>query len=74
LALELRARRRTSKAIKKLIGLQAKTALVVREGVEVDIPFEEVLVGDTVMVLQGEKIPVDGIVLEGNSSVDERYD
>ena len=71
LALELRARGRTSEAIKKLIGLQAKTARVVREGAEVDIPVEEVLVGDTVVVRPGEKIPVDGIVLEGNSSVDE---
>jgi cation transport ATPase len=71
LALELRARGRTSEAIKKLIGLQAKTARVVREGVELDIPVEEVLVGDTVVVRPGEKIPVDGVVLEGNSSIDE---
>ncbi|HEX9132992.1 MAG TPA: heavy metal translocating P-type ATPase [Ktedonobacteraceae bacterium] len=71
LALELRARGRTSEAIKKLIGLQAKTARVVREGVEVDIPVEEVLVGDIVIVRPGEKIPVDGIVLDGNSAVDE---
>jgi Cu+-exporting ATPase len=71
LALELRARGRTSEAIKKLIGLQAKTARVVRDGVEVDIPFEEVLVGDIVVVRPGEKIPVDGVVLEGTSSVDE---
>ncbi len=71
LALELRARGRTSEAITKLIGLQAKTARVVRNGVEGDIPFEEVLVGDTVVVRPGEKIPVDGVVLGGNSSVDE---
>ena len=71
LALELKARGRTSEAIKKLIGLQAKTARVVRDGVEVDIPFEEVLVGDTVVVRPGEKIPVDGVVIDGNSSVDE---
>jgi len=71
LALEPRARGRTSEAIKKLIGLQAKTARVVREGAEVDIPVEEVLVGDSVVVRPGEKIPVDGVVLEGNSSVDE---
>src|SRR6266700_1765899 len=71
LLLELRARGRTSEAIKKLIGLQAKTARVVREGTEVDIPVEEVLVGDTVVVRPGEKIPVDGVVLDGNSSVDE---
>jgi len=71
LALELRARGRTSEAIKKLIGLQAKTARVVRDGIEVDIPTEEVLVGDTIVVRPGEKIPVDGVVLEGLSSVDE---
>ncbi len=71
LALELKARGRTGEAIKKLIGLQAKTARVVRDGVEVDIPFEEVLVGDTVVVRPGEKIPVDGVVIDGNSSVDE---
>lgn len=70
-ALELRARGRTSEAIKKLIGLQAKTARVVRAGVEQDIPFEEVLVSDIVVVRPGEKIPVDGVVLSGNSSVDE---
>jgi Cu+-exporting ATPase len=71
LLLELRAKGRTSEAIKKLIGLQAKTARVVRAGVEVDIPVEEVLIGDTVVVRPGEKIPVDGAVLEGRSSVDE---
>jgi Cu+-exporting ATPase len=71
LALELRARGRTSEAIQKLIGLQAKTARVVRDGVEADIPFEEVLVGDTIVVRPGEKIPVDGVVRDGNSSVDE---
>ncbi|MHB9090204.1 MAG: heavy metal translocating P-type ATPase, partial [Chloroflexota bacterium] len=71
LAMELKAKGRTSEAIKKLIGLQAKTARVVREGAEVDIPVEEVLVGDTVVVRPGEKLPVDGVVLEGQSSVDE---
>lgn len=71
LLLELRARGRTSEAIKKLIGLQAKMARVVRDGIEQDIPFEEVLVGDIVVVRPGEKIPVDGMVLSGNSSVDE---
>lgn len=71
LALELRARGRTSEAIKKLIGLQARTARVVRDGNEVDIPIEEVLVGESVVVRPGEKIPVDGVVLEGASSVDE---
>jgi Cu+-exporting ATPase len=71
LALELKARGRTSEAIKKLIGLQAKTARVVRDGAERDVPFEEVLVGDTVIVRPGEKVPVDGIVLKGTSSADE---
>ncbi|HHM06304.1 MAG TPA: copper-translocating P-type ATPase [Gammaproteobacteria bacterium] len=70
-ALELKAKGRTSEAIKKLIGLQARTARVVRGGKELDIPVEEVLVGDTVVVRPGEKIPVDGMVLEGSSSVDE---
>jgi Cu+-exporting ATPase len=71
LALEVKARGRTSEAIKKLIGLQAKTARVIRDGQEIDIPVEEVLVGDTVIVRPGEKVPVDGVVLEGVSSVDE---
>lgn len=70
-ALELRAKGRTSEAIKKLMGLQAKTARVIRNGVEIDIPVEEVLVGDTVQVRPGEKIPVDGVILEGSSAVDE---
>jgi Cu+-exporting ATPase len=71
LAMELRAKGRTSDAIKKLIGLQARTARVVREGREVEIPVEEVLVGDVVVVRPGEKIPVDGVVAEGTSAVDE---
>ncbi len=71
LAMELKAKGRTSEAIKKLIGLQAKTARVVRDGKEVDIPVEEVLVNDIVVVRPGEKIPVDGEVIEGQSAVDE---
>ncbi|MBI3970530.1 MAG: heavy metal translocating P-type ATPase [Chloroflexi bacterium] len=71
LALELKAKGRTSEAIKKLIGLQAKTARVIRDGSELDIPVEEVLAGDVVVVRPGEKIPVDGIVLGGSSSIDE---
>ena len=71
LAMELRAKGRTSEAIKKLIGLQAKTARVVREDKEVDIPVEEVLVGDIVVVRPGEKVPVDGSIVEGASAVDE---
>jgi Cu+-exporting ATPase len=70
-ALELRAKGRTGEAIKKLIGLQAKTARVVRDGKEMDIPVEEVLVGDVVQVRPGEKVPVDGLILEGTSAVDE---
>lgn len=69
--LEARAKGQTSEAIKKLIGLQPKTARVIREGKEMDIPVEEVLVGDIVLVRPGEKIPVDGIVKEGKSAVDE---
>ena len=69
--LEARAKGKTSEAIKKLIGLQPKTARVVRNGSEVDIPVEEVSIGDIVVVRPGEKIPVDGIVREGTSSVDE---
>jgi len=69
--LEARAKGRTSDAIKKLIGMQAKTARVIRDGREFDIPIEEVQVGDMVLVRPGEKIPVDGLVIDGYSSVDE---
>lgn len=65
------AKGRTSEAIKSLIGLQAKTALVERDGRELTIPVEEVLAGDIVLVRPGDKVPVDGVVLEGESSVDE---
>lgn len=68
---EAMAKGRTSEAIKKLIGLQAKTALVIRDGVEVQLPIEEVAVGDVLLVKPGEKIPVDAVVLEGHSAVDE---
>jgi len=71
LAMEIKAKGRTSEAIKKLIGLQAKTARVLRDGQEEDIPVEEVLVNDIVVVRPGEKIPVDGEVSEGQSAVDE---
>ncbi|MBA3246910.1 MAG: heavy metal translocating P-type ATPase, partial [Pyrinomonadaceae bacterium] len=70
-ALEMRAKRRSSAAIKKLLELQAKTARVIREGRELDVPIEEVVVGDTVLVRPGEKIPVDGVILEGESAIDE---
>jgi Cu+-exporting ATPase len=69
--LEARAKGRTSEAIKKLMGLHAKTARVVREGVEQEVPVEAVRVGDLVLVRPGEKIPVDGVVVEGRSVVDE---
>ncbi len=69
--LEASAKGRTSDAIKKLMGLQAKTARILRDGEEIDIPIEEVEVGDIVVVRPGEKIPVDGKVVDGNSSVDE---
>jgi Cu+-exporting ATPase len=70
-ALELRAKGKASEAIKKLLGLQAKTARVLRHDTELDIPVEEVLVGDIVLVRPGERVPVDGIVVAGSSAVDE---
>jgi P-type Cu+ transporter len=70
--LELRARSKTSRAIKALLGLAPKTARLIRnDGTEVDVPLEQVKPGDRVRVRPGEKIPVDGIVLEGTTSVDE---
>ena len=69
--LEVRAKGQTSDAIKKLMGLQAKTARVIRNGEEIDIPIEEVVVGDVIFVRAGEKIPVDGEITEGNSTIDE---
>lgn len=71
MALEIKAKGKTSEAIKKLVGLQAKTARVLRDGQELDIPVEEVLVGDRIVVRPGEKVPVDGVVAEGTSSIDE---
>ncbi|MFQ6023828.1 MAG: heavy metal translocating P-type ATPase [Acidiferrobacterales bacterium] len=70
-ALEMRARGKTSEAIKRLIGLQPKTARVVRDGQEVDIPIEEVGLDETLRVRPGEKIPVDGEIIDGHSSIDE---
>lgn len=69
--LESRAKGRTSAAIKQLMGLRAKTARVRRDGVEVDIPIEEVAAGDVLIIRPGEKIPVDGRVVDGRSAVDE---
>ncbi|MFC3882171.1 heavy metal translocating P-type ATPase [Bacillus songklensis] len=68
---EAKAKGRSSEAIKKLMGLQAKTAMVVRGGKELEIPLEEVIVGDIIYVKPGEKVPVDGEIIEGRSALDE---
>ncbi|MCM3763035.1 heavy metal translocating P-type ATPase [Alkalihalobacillus oceani] len=68
---EVRAKGRTSQALQKLLGLQAKNARVIRDGIESEIPVEEVVVGDTVVIKPGEKVPVDGEILEGRSALDE---
>ena len=69
--LEARARGQTSEAIKKLVGMQPKSALIIREGEQKEIPVEDVQAGDVILMRPGERIPVDGIVREGYSSVDE---
>lgn len=69
--MEARAKGRTSEAIQKLMSLQAKTARVIREGKTIDLPIEQVVAGDIVVVRPGEKIPVDGVVLKGLTSIDE---
>ena len=71
MAMEVKAKGRSSEAIKKLVGLQPKTANVIKEGKEVKVPIEEVKIGDKVVVRPGEKIAIDGIILDGNSAVDE---
>lgn len=71
MAMEVKAKGRSSEAIKKLVGLQPKTANVLRDGKEIKVPIEEVTIGDIVVVRPGEKIAIDGIVLDGNSAVDE---
>ncbi|WP_313805099.1 heavy metal translocating P-type ATPase [Cytobacillus sp.] len=68
---EAKAKGRSSEAIKKLMGLQAKTATVIREEKEIELPLEEVVAGDIILVKPGEKIPVDGEILEGQSALDE---
>ncbi|WP_045519393.1 heavy metal translocating P-type ATPase [Neobacillus niacini] len=68
---EAKAKGRSSEAIKKLMGLQAKTATVIREGIEKEIPLEDVVAGDIVLVKPGEKIPVDGEIIEGRTALDE---
>jgi len=69
--LEARAKGQTGEAIRKLMGLRAKTARVVRDGQEADIPIDEVRVDDIVIVRPGEKVPVDGVIIEGYSTIDE---
>lgn len=69
--LEATVKGRTSEAIKALMGLQAKTARVIRDGDEMDVPIETVLVGDVILVRPGEKVPVDGVIIEGTSTLDE---
>ncbi|HEY9637225.1 MAG TPA: heavy metal translocating P-type ATPase [Coleofasciculaceae cyanobacterium] len=69
--LENRAKGQTSEAIRQLMGLQAKTARVIRKGREVDIPLAEVVIGDVILVRPGEKIPVDGEIIAGSSTIDE---
>jgi P-type Cu+ transporter len=68
---EAKAKGRSSEAIKKLMGLQAKTAIVIRNGEETEVPLEEVVTGDIILIKPGEKIPVDGEILEGRSALDE---
>jgi len=71
--LEALAKGKTSEAIKKLIGLQPKTARVIREGKEEEVPISRLVTGDTILVRPGEKIPVDGIILSGSTAVDESF-
>jgi Cu+-exporting ATPase len=70
-ALEMRARGKTSEAVRKLIGLQPRTARVIRDAVEQDVPIDEVGIDETIRVRPGERIPVDGLIIEGASTVDE---
>ncbi len=69
--LEARSKLKTGEAIEKLLGLQAKSALVLREGKQIEIPIEEVILNDVVIVKPGQKIPVDGEIIEGSTSIDE---
>jgi Cu+-exporting ATPase len=70
-ALEMRARGKTSEAIKRLIGLQPKTARVIRDGIELDVAIEDVGLDETLRVRPGERIAVDGVIIDGHSSIDE---
>lgn len=69
--LEARSKLKTGEAIEKLLGLQAKNALILRDGQEVEIPIDQVIVGDIMIVKPGTKIPLDGVIIEGKSSIDE---
>jgi Cu+-exporting ATPase len=69
--LEAVSRGKTSEAIKKLMGLAPKTAIVIQDGREIELPIEEVIIGDIIIVKPGERIPVDGTVMEGHTSIDE---
>lgn len=69
--LEARSKQKTGEAIEKLLGLQAKTAIIIREGKEIEIPLGEVVIGDRIIVKPGSKIPVDGKIVSGSSSIDE---
>jgi len=71
MALEIRAKGKSSEAIKKLIGLQSKTARVLRDGQEIDLPVEEVVLDEVILVRPGEKVPVDGTITQGSSVLDE---
>lgn len=68
---EVRAKGKTSRAIQKLLGLQAKTARIIKNDIETEVPIEEVVTGDTIIVRPGEKIPVDGEIIDGHSAIDE---
>lgn len=69
--LEARSKLKTGEAIEKLLGLQAKNALILRDGKEVEVPIDQVMVGDIMLVKPGTKIPLDGVIIEGKSSIDE---
>jgi len=69
--LEVRAKAGTGEAIRKLIGMQVRTATLIRDGVEIEVPVEDVIPGDVVLVRPGEKVPVDGVIVDGRSTLDE---
>ena len=69
--LETKAKGRTTNALKVLMGLQSKSAIVIQDGIEKEVPIEEVNVGDTILLRPGSKVPVDGIIREGKGSFDE---